>query len=168
MLFFEQRRENTERRYVWERGDAKMRKERCCGSCQRIERSWKKSISKVWMSEQERETRRKKWGLIRQTARWWISLPPHLFNHFCFVELALGPMWCCSPLLKQVSQTDGLPLMKAKLRESLEDSEISIYSKWRGGRVERKNIVTCHHAIIERHANEVVFHWWILSLPIFF
>lgn len=51
------------------------------------------------------------------------SLHPDLFNHFFYVELASGPMWCCSPFLKQVSQMDSPPLMKAKLWESLKDTE---------------------------------------------
>lgn len=50
-------------------------------------------------------------------------------------------MWCCSPLLKQVSQTEDLPLMKTKLMVSQKDSEISIHNTQNRGkrRMEKKN-----------------------------
>lgn len=60
-------------------------------------------------------------------------LPPSLIISFCGTGLGSR-----SPLFKQVSQTDSLLLMKAKLKESVKDSKISIHgTSKRGERVKQ-------------------------------
>lgn len=120
------------------------------------------------MGKQKVETETEGEGLMLQTACWWISVLPYLFNHFSFFcGTGLEP-YVMLLTFTQTGQSDRQPLMKAKLGESLKESKISIHSSYEEGEGAKQFLVTCHLAISERHANEVVLRHWMLSLQTFF